>query len=53
MPGTIYTDIQTPETKSRSMGEAIQIGVLSLIIVVFLAISASSAVGLLVSAMHH
>jgi hypothetical protein len=54
MPGTnVYTDLNAPESNKRSMGEVAQIAVLSVIILVFLVIAASSGVGLLVSAMHH
>jgi len=54
MPATnIYTNLDTPEPQKRSLGEAVQIAVLSVIILVFFVIAASSAVGLLVSAMHH
>ncbi len=54
MAGTeIYTNLDRPESNKRSLGESAQIAVLSVIILVFFAIAASSGVGLLVSAMHH
>ncbi len=54
MPETnVYTDLNAPESNKRSMGEAVQIAVLAVIILVFFVIAASSCVGLLVSAMHH
>jgi hypothetical protein len=53
MPETnVYNRFDTPE-KKRDLGETAQIVVLSGIIVVFFFIAASSAIGLLVSAMHH
>jgi hypothetical protein len=54
MPGTnIYPDVDAPEPNKRSIGEAVQIAVLSVIILVFFVIAASNGVGLMVSAMHH
>lgn len=54
MPGTdMYTNLDTPESNKRSLGETAQIAVLSVIILVFFAIAASSGIGLIVSAMHH
>lgn len=54
MPGTdVYTDLNAPESNNRTLGEAAQIAVLAVIILVFFVIAASSGVGLLVSAMHH
>jgi hypothetical protein len=54
MPGTnVYDRFDTAPTKKRDLGETAQIVVLSGIILVFFAIAASSAMGLIVSAMHH
>lgn len=54
MPETnVYTDLNVPESNKGSLGEAAQIAVLTVIILVFFVIAASSGVGLLVSAMHH
>lgn len=48
MPTTIYDD---PQTGKRSKGELAQIGVLSVIILVFFAIAASNTVNLLLGAL--
>lgn len=54
MPGTdMYSNLDASESNKRSLGETAQIAVLSVIILVFFALAASSGVGLLVSAIHH
>lgn len=53
MPGTdVYDRLEDAPSKSRNWGEAVQIAALACIILVFFAIAASNAVGLMVSAMH-
>ena len=53
MPGTnVYTDLNAPESDKRNLGEAAQIALLSVIILVFFAIAAVNTIGLFVSVLH-